>query len=74
MKATLTFNLPDDAYDYTTAINAPHYRSALEDLANLLRSKTKYAPDSQSDEISALYDDLREAFYQILSDNEVSLG
>lgn len=42
MKATLTFNLPDDQYLYDYTLNAARYKDALEDIMNIMRNEVKY--------------------------------
>jgi hypothetical protein len=42
MKATLTFNLPDDQYSYDYTINAARYKDALQDIMNIMRNEVKY--------------------------------
>lgn len=42
MKATLTFNLPEDREEFEIAQNGIRYLSALEEIKNLLRNEVKY--------------------------------
>ena len=42
MKATLTFNLPDDQYEYEYTLNAARYKDALSDIMQLMRKTDKW--------------------------------
>ena len=46
MKATLEFNLPDDATDHLRAVQANHAWSALYDIDSMLRNLLKYGGDN----------------------------
>jgi hypothetical protein len=37
MKATLTFNLPDEQVEYNYTLNAARYKDALEDMMDFIR-------------------------------------
>jgi hypothetical protein len=58
MKATLIFNLPEDAYAYEYTLNASRYRDALAEIMHLMRSEYKYGEHSHetSEKIAELYD------------------
>jgi len=58
MKATLTFNLPDDAVEYEYTLNAARYKDALKDIMDLMRREYKYGEhvEEVSDKIADLYD------------------
>jgi hypothetical protein len=58
MKATLTFNLPEDAYAYEYTLNAARYRDALAEIMELMRSEYKYGEHGHetSEKIAELYD------------------
>jgi hypothetical protein len=43
MTATLTFELPDDQYEYDYTLNAARYKDALTDIMNIMRNEVKYA-------------------------------
>lgn len=47
MKATLTFNLPEETEEHQTALNGGTYRSALWNISQVLRSERKYGEPSQ---------------------------
>ena len=42
MKATLTFELPDDQYEYNYTLNAARYKDALSDIMDMIRNEVKY--------------------------------
>lgn len=61
MKATLTFNLPDEDHEYTDAVNASKMHSILWDVDQWLRAKLKYEElsDGQYDAFKETRDHLR---------------
>lgn len=61
MKATLTFNLPDEGHEYTDAVNGSKMRTILWDVDQWLRSKMKYEElsDGQYDAFKETRDHLR---------------
>lgn len=44
-KATLTFNLPDEQYDYQNATNGGKWHGIAYDISMFLRNKLKYGHD-----------------------------
>ena len=62
MKATLTFNLPEDQVEYEYTLNAARYKDALSEIMNMMRRKDKYNDyDGMTAEIvGQLYDDMCE--------------
>jgi hypothetical protein len=69
MKATLEFQLPDDAADFTCALSATAYHAALCQIAESFRQKVKYEERQETtwDEAKQLFwDALREAGVQSL--------
>lgn len=62
MKATLTFNLPEEAVEYEYTLNAARYKDALSEIMNMMRRKDKYNDyDGMTAEIvGQLYDDMCE--------------
>ena len=71
MKAKLIFNLPEDQYEFKHACNGTKYISALEDIANLIRSKLKYSELTEAE--GRVYDMLSNEFYDILSSHNITL-
>jgi hypothetical protein len=61
MKATLTFNLPEDEDKYCDAVNASKMHSILWDVDQWLRAKMKYEElsDGQYDAFKETRDHLR---------------
>ena len=62
MKATLTFNLPEEAVEYEYTLNAARYKDALSDIMNLMRKKDKWNNyDGMTAEVIAeIYDEMCE--------------
>ena len=58
MKATLTFNLPEEQIEYNYTLNAARYKDALKDIMELMRREYKYGEyvEEVSDKIVDLYD------------------
>lgn len=71
MKATLTFNLPEEEHEYMNAVQGAKMRSILWDLDQWLRSKLKYEElsDGQYDAFKETRDHLRE----LLIDENIDL-
>jgi hypothetical protein len=66
MKATLTFDLPDDQFAYDYTLNAARYKDALTDIMNIMRNEVKYA---NHDEIThEVLDNLYVQFGEITDD------
>lgn len=61
MKARLDFDLPDDEYEYSNAINGSKMRSIIWDVDQWLRAKMKYEElsDGQYDAFKETRDHLR---------------
>jgi len=63
MSAVLTFDLPDDQYDYEAAVNGPKIAKFLEKWEYYLRRKYKHADpenDAAYEEYSAILDKYNE--------------
>jgi hypothetical protein len=72
MKATLTFNLPDDQTEYDFANNGGYYYSVIWDFDQFLRSEVRYnenITEAERDYAEMLREKLRE----ILDENNVKL-
>jgi len=72
MKAKLTFNLPDDQYDWDNAVNANAMYLALWDLSQELRSMWKYQ-QYKTEEEYAIVETIRDKFYEILQEHNINL-
>jgi hypothetical protein len=63
MRATLTFNLPDDQVDYTHASKGAAYHNVLTELVAAFRMQRKYDGPVVTEE----------AFYALLDDCDVTI-
>jgi hypothetical protein len=72
MKAILEFNLPDDQQDFDLATKGLKFWSVLWELDQSLRSKTKYAPDSLSQDKYDAYQEIRDELRELMIDNNLS--
>lgn len=63
MKATLTFNLPEEQVEYEYTLNAVRYKDALHDIMELMRSEWKY--DEHSIEVHEKISELYDRFFEI---------
>lgn len=72
MKATLEFNLPEDKEDFELAVNASKWSSVCWELDQYLRSKTKHAPDSMSNEVYEALSETRDKLRELLVENNVN--
>ena len=73
MKAILEFNLPEDQTEYQMVNDASKMFSVIWDMKQWLRSQTKYAPDSMSDDTYKAFEECRERLNELLADNRVDL-
>jgi hypothetical protein len=71
MKATLTFNLPEEQIEFDTAIQASAAKSMLWDFAQQLRSWQKHHNDFTSS--NDALDKIREEFYKLLNEHNVNI-
>ena len=67
MKTTITFNLPEDDYEYNLANSAGDMASFMWDFQQYLRSQWKYA--DTPDDIEAIYN----KWFEMLGDNNINL-
>ena len=72
MKAKLTFNLPEDKYEWENAIRADAMYAALWDISQELRTLWKY--EELSEEEWKIVERIRENFYDILQKNNINLN
>ena len=74
-KAILEFDLnePDDKEAHKRAVKALDMAIALWDIEQYLRSQTKYAPDSMPQEVYDALDKVKQEFYEILTNHNISL-
>lgn len=71
MKAILKFNLPEDTYEFNSAVNGAKYRSSLFDLDQTLRSKIKYNENLTHEQME-IYEEIRNLLHEVLEDNGVN--
>jgi hypothetical protein len=71
MKARLTFNLPDDQHEFDLAVQSGKMYSALWDISQELRTLWKY--EELSEEEWKMVERIRDKFYEILGDHQISL-
>jgi hypothetical protein len=62
-KATMTFDLPDEQYDFKCATNGSRYLHILQDMYNAFRDKSKYAQNDGS------WDDAYDLFKSVCNEN-----
>lgn len=74
-KAILEFDLTDldDRTEHQRAVKSLDLCLALWDIDQYLRSQTKYAPDTMSDEVYDALDKTRSEFYRIMNEHNISL-
>jgi hypothetical protein len=73
MRATLKFDLPEDDRDFRMATTGNSMHTVLREMDVWLRSKTKYAPDSTSQDTIDAYERSRERLYQLLDQYNIDL-
>lgn len=71
MKAKLTFDLPEDKYEWENAMRADAMFCALWDLSQELRTLWKY--EELSEEEWNMVERIRDKFYEILSEHNINL-
>lgn len=72
MKATLTFNLPEEQSEFNDAVRGTDYLYALNKIREYLRSELKYNEQLTDLERKA-FEKVREEFNGILTDNDINL-
>jgi hypothetical protein len=71
-KAILEFNLPEDDEQFMLAVKGKDMMMVLYELDQDLRSNTKYAPDTMSQEVYDALVKVRETLRELMSNNNVS--
>lgn len=71
MKATLEFDLPEEAELHRDALQGSEWRWAMDALASYLRNETKHGEHSAEE--YRIYDAVRERLFQILDDHGLRL-
>ena len=75
MEGILKFNLEDsaDREAHLRAIKSTKLAIALWEMDQYLRSQTKYAPDSMSDEVYKTLQETRDKLREIMSEHSIDL-
>ena len=73
MKATLEFNLPEDQNEFEMVNNASKTYSVIWEFQQWLRSQTKHAPDTMSENTYDTFEKCREKLNDLLIDNNLDL-
>lgn len=71
MKAKLTFDLPEDKYEWENAMRADAMFCALWDVSQELRTLWKY--EELNEEEWNMVERIRDKFYEILSEHNINL-
>jgi len=71
MKATLKYNLPDDQFEFDSAVKSMKMFFALIEIKDELRSIWKY--EDLKENQFAMVERIREKFFEILQENEINL-
>jgi hypothetical protein len=72
MKAILEFNLEEDRGEFEEAVNGWKWSLAMWELDQYLRTNTKYAPDSQPQEVYDALIAAREKLFEIMRESDLS--
>lgn len=73
MKAILEFDLPDNQHDFNCAVDGVKWMSAICELNEYLRSQTKYAPDTMSDDTFNTFVLVSDKLHEILNEEGLKL-
>lgn len=71
MKATLTFNLPEDSHEFDMATQGASMHSVLWQMDQWLRGNIKHAPDSMSNDEYKAYERCREELRELMFESGV---
>ena len=71
MRATLAFDLPEEAAEHRLALDAPKYASALEDYVRWLRDRLKHGSLGRVER--KVLEQCREAIVSAVNDNGLNL-
>jgi len=72
MKAILEFNLPEDQPEFNTALKGGDWKHVCWQMDQYLRKTIKY-DESITQEDREIYEDMRNEFFRIMSENNVDL-
>lgn len=71
--ATITYNLPEQRDEFNTAIKGINYKSALCEIDNHLRMQIKHN-ETLSPDAHKAYEDMRDFFYKVLTEQDILLA
>jgi hypothetical protein len=71
MKATLKYNLPDDQFEFESAVKSTKMFFALTEIKDELRRIWKY--EELKENQFEMVERIREKFFEILTENEINL-
>ena len=71
MKATLEFNLPDEASEHIAAVHALDYKYVVSEMDEYLRSQIKY--QELPKEVDKALQAARENLHQLCNDNNINI-
>jgi hypothetical protein len=72
MKATLTFNLPEDNEEFNRAVKSADYYVCLFDFNQFIRRELKYN-EQLSDIERSIFETIKEEFNGILTENGIEI-
>jgi hypothetical protein len=67
MKATLEFDLSEEAWAFSNACRGSDWRAIVEELDNMLRGKIKDGSGSKTASIKVVLQDIRDELYDIVN-------
>ena len=73
MKVTIEFDGTEEQEEVRTALDGLKWKISMWETDQWLRSQTKYAPDSMSDDTYKAFEECREKLREILADNNLQL-
>ena len=71
MKVTLKYNLPDDQFEFESAVKSTKMYFALTEIKEELRAIWKY--EELKENQFEMVERIREKFFEILTENEINL-
>jgi len=72
MQAILKFNLPEDSQEFELANNGAKMHNVLWEMDQWLRSNTKYAPDTMSEDTYNAYQACREQLRELMNSENIN--
>lgn len=73
MKATLEFTLPDDQIEFDVTVRALDWMLFASHMEDYLRNEWKYNEDKYTEEQYKVLEQIRERFYEILREDNLTL-